>query len=77
MKIRCAICNSEAITTAAHIPVCEYHWHEYADEGEKYLPDHARPVLQKLIIAHESPNADLRQDAVGDASQPKETTNEK
>ena len=31
-EIKCVLCDAEAVTTAARIPVCEKHWHEYEME---------------------------------------------
>jgi hypothetical protein len=47
--VKCKLCDKEAITTAVHIPVCKEHDDEYQEEGRKYLPDHSRPFLQRLI----------------------------
>lgn len=47
--LRCAVCGVPAVTTAIHVPVCQAHWDEYAQEASRYLPDHCRPVKSKLI----------------------------
>lgn len=50
-KLFCVLCGKPAVTTAAHIPVCEEHWLAYALEGKQYLPDDQRPVWQSLQVA--------------------------
>jgi hypothetical protein len=50
-KPKCVLCDREAITTAAHIPVCEEHHRAYQEEGRQYLA--YRPVYQKLLDAHQ------------------------
>lgn len=53
-KLKCVLCNKEAITTAAHIPVCEEHHNQYAEEGRQYLS--YRPFYEKLQQAYEKRN---------------------
>ena len=45
---KCALCDNNAVTTAAHIPVCQIHFAEYAAEAARYLPDGERVVLRQL-----------------------------
>lgn len=45
---KCALCDKDAITTAAHIPVCEQHHNAYQEEGRKYLPESERVVWKAL-----------------------------
>lgn len=48
---KCVLCGAGAVTTAAHIPVCQKHYSEYAHEANKYLPDNGRPVYRRLCSA--------------------------
>jgi len=48
---RCLLCFKPAITTAAHLPVCEEHWREYEDEAKQYLSYEQRLVYQRLLAA--------------------------
>ncbi len=52
----CVLCGEKAITTAAHIPVCEKHWQEYDEEGQQYLT--YRPFFERLLRAYDQPDAD-------------------
>ena len=52
--MKCTLCGCDAVTTAAHIPVCAQHWLEYANEAERYLPYSMRDCWRKLIAAHEA-----------------------
>jgi len=49
MTKKCVLCDKEAITTAAHIPVCKEHYEQYATEGRRYWVD--RPFYLKLLAA--------------------------
>lgn len=49
--MKCVLCDQKAVTTAAHIPVCERHWKLYDEEGRKYLA--YRPFYEKLKKADE------------------------
>jgi len=52
--LRCVICGKEAVTTAAHIPVCMEHWEKYRDEGRKNAMDGSnRPFYRELQEASE------------------------
>jgi hypothetical protein len=44
---KCVLCDQDAITTAAQIPVCLKHYNEYAEEGRKYLS--YRPFYELLL----------------------------
>lgn len=44
--MKCIVCKKEAITTAAHIPVCRKHYFEYVREARAY-PKH-RPFYDML-----------------------------
>lgn len=50
-KLKCVLCCSEAVTTAAQIPVCKEHYAAYQKEGRKCLPFSERVVYQKLLKA--------------------------
>jgi hypothetical protein len=63
LRPTCVLCDKEAVTTAAHIPVCEEHWNAYALEGRLYLPMQDRKVYLALLAAEaarkqQSPNLD-------------------
>jgi hypothetical protein len=47
--LTCVLCNQKAITTAAHIPVCQKHWDDYANEARHYPTQ--RPVFQAMQAA--------------------------
>jgi hypothetical protein len=49
-NLRCVMCQAEAITTAAQIPVCGEHYREYSYEASQNKPD--RPFFHSLIIAN-------------------------
>lgn len=51
--MKCTLCDQEAITTAAHIPVCEKHWQMYKEEGQQYLSH--RPFWELLQKAYDCP----------------------
>jgi len=49
--LKCVLCGKAAITAAAHIPVCGYHFGQYQAEGKKYLPYYERVIFHKLCAA--------------------------
>lgn len=53
-KPKCVLCDSDSITTVAHIRVCEAHEREYMAEAAKYLPDHERQVWSRLCEADDA-----------------------
>lgn len=44
--ISCVMCSNKAVTTAAHIPVCQEHWEAYAKEAKDYPTE--RPVFDAM-----------------------------
>lgn len=55
---KCVLCGKEAITTAAHIPVCMEHYNKYAEEGKQY-PSY-RPFYEKLLKADNERKANIQ-----------------
>jgi hypothetical protein len=47
--MKCILCAREAITTAAHVPVCQKHDEEYQAEAKQYLDE--RPFYERLRLA--------------------------
>ena len=45
------MCNNEAVTAAAHEPVCRAHFDAYAQEAAEYLPHHERTVFRQILNA--------------------------
>jgi hypothetical protein len=52
VKPYCVLCKEQALTTAAHIPVCERHYEEYKREARQYLPEGKRKFYQRLLRAN-------------------------
>jgi hypothetical protein len=48
---KCVLCDLDAVTTAAHVPVCEEHHEAYQKEAKKYLPGNQRPIYASLMQA--------------------------
>lgn len=53
---KCLLCDKQAVTTAAHLPVCKNHWQLYQQEAKQYLPHSQRPIYQSLLRAEEKRN---------------------
>ena len=51
LQPKCVLCERPAISTAAHIPVCEQHHSQYQEEGRQYLPPQKREVYRQLCRA--------------------------
>lgn len=54
----CVICGVKAVTTAAHIPVCQQHWEAYDAEAKSY--PQARPFYDLLQAEYEAREKDRR-----------------
>ena len=50
-RTKCVLCKNEAVTAAAHEPVCMDCFELYSQEAAKYLPHHERTVFQQILNA--------------------------